>query len=89
VTERTGGVDDGNEIDAPAAGGGDAIGGEANSAGLGVRGCTREDQRRPWRRRRSAASHAVSCRLLCRSPTVTLGSGLDGEAAYCTTKQIL
>lgn len=55
MTERTGGVDDENEIAAPATGGGDGIGGEANSAGLGVRGCTREDQRRPWRRRRSAA----------------------------------
>lgn len=63
--ERTGGIDDENEVAAPAAGGGNAIGGEADGAGLGVRvrGGTREDQRRPRRRRRS---HGVSCRLLSR-----------------------
>lgn len=63
-----GGIDDENEVAAPAAGGGDAVGGEADGAGLGVRvrGGTREDQRRPRRRRRS---HGVSCRLLSRFQT--------------------
>jgi hypothetical protein len=38
-----------------------------------VRGGTREDQRRPRRRRRS---HGVSCRLIIPIPDLTL----DGEA---------
>lgn len=61
--ERTGGVDDKNEVAAAAAGGGDAVGGETAGAGLGVgvRGGTREDQGRPRRRRRG---HGVACRRL-------------------------
>jgi hypothetical protein len=53
--ERTQGVDDENEIAAPAVGGGDAVRGEPAGAGLGVRvrGGTWEDQRLPRRRRRS------------------------------------
>ena len=76
MRERTGGIDDENEVAAPAAGGGDAVGAEANGVGLGVRvrGGTREDQRRPRRRGRS---HGVSAYY----PDSRLDSGsLDGEA---------
>jgi hypothetical protein len=84
MRERTGGIDDENEVAAPAAGGGDAVGGEADGAGLGVRvrGGTREDQRRPRRRRRS---HAVSAYY----PDSRLDSGWRSRecVAMCTTKQ--
>jgi len=76
MRERTGGIDDENEVAAPAAGGGDAVGAEANGAGLGVRvrGGTREDQRRPRRRGRS---HGVSAYY----PDSRLDSGsMDGDA---------
>jgi hypothetical protein len=71
--ERTGGVDDENEVAAPAVGGGDAVGGETAGAGAGlgggVRGGTREDQRRPRCRR---GEHGAACRL---SPAFGFGEG--------------
>jgi hypothetical protein len=57
--ERTGGVDDEHEISAAAAGGGGAVRDGADGAGLrvGVRGGTRQDQRRP---RRSCHGHGFA-----------------------------